>query len=232
MFIECALFDPVRVALTGRRHQIVSDARQRFERGIDAALMPDAVEAATAMILELCGGEPGEVTGSRRRNRTWQRSATLRFDAVGAFGGADIPPDDGGGVAGAPRLRACSIAMRNRSPSRCRPGATTSPRLSALDQSPTLDPAVAAKAAEGCAEIEPECDLIEEVLRLRGLDAVPPVSLPRVAPVPTPTLTPQQHAPRWPAARWRRRAWPNASPSASWQRTMRNCSATRRKRCA
>src|SRR5205823_4262527 len=46
-FIECALFDPVRVALTGRRHQIASDARQRFERGIDPALMPDAVEAAT-----------------------------------------------------------------------------------------------------------------------------------------------------------------------------------------
>src|SRR6202008_938862 len=62
----------------------------------------------------------------------------------------------------------------------------------ALEQSETLDPAVAAKAAEGCAEIEPECDLVEEVLRLRGLDAVPPVSLPRVAPVPLATLTPRQ----------------------------------------
>ena len=47
VFLECAVFDPVRVALTGRRHGIVSDARQRFERGIDPALMPDAVEAAT-----------------------------------------------------------------------------------------------------------------------------------------------------------------------------------------
>ncbi|HUB46572.1 MAG TPA: phenylalanine--tRNA ligase subunit beta, partial [Acetobacteraceae bacterium] len=62
VFVECALFDPVRIALTGRRHQVVSDARQRFERGIDPALMPGAVEAATAMILELCGGEPGAVT--------------------------------------------------------------------------------------------------------------------------------------------------------------------------
>ena len=66
VFVECALFDPVRVALTGRRHQIVSDARQRFERGIDPALMPDAVEAATAMILELCGGEPGAGHRGRR----------------------------------------------------------------------------------------------------------------------------------------------------------------------
>ena len=62
----------------------------------------------------------------------------------------------------------------------------------ALDQSATLDPAMAAKAAEGCAEIEPECDLVEEVLRLRGLDAVPPVSLPRTSPVPLATLTPKQ----------------------------------------
>ena len=75
VFVECALFDPVRVALTGRRHQIVSDARQRFERGIDPALMPDAVEAATAMILELCGGEPGAVTEAGAEP-AWQRDAT------------------------------------------------------------------------------------------------------------------------------------------------------------
>jgi phenylalanyl-tRNA synthetase beta chain len=61
-----------------------------------------------------------------------------------------------------------------------------------LDQSETLDPAVAAKAAQGCAAIEPECDLVEEVLRLRGLDAVSPISLPRVSPVPQATLTVKQ----------------------------------------
>jgi phenylalanyl-tRNA synthetase beta chain len=62
----------------------------------------------------------------------------------------------------------------------------------ALDQSPLLDPAKAAKAAEGCAAIEAENDLIEEVLRLRGLDAVPAVSLPRESPVPAATLTARQ----------------------------------------
>ena len=80
VFIECALFDPIRVALTGRRHQIVSDARQRFERGIDPALMPDAVEAATAMVLELCGGEPGEVVEAGACP-AWQRAATLALRA-------------------------------------------------------------------------------------------------------------------------------------------------------
>jgi len=60
----------------------------------------------------------------------------------------------------------------------------------ALDQADALP--ASGVAAEGCAEIEPECDLIEEVLRLRGLDAIPPVSLPRAAPVPAATLTPAQ----------------------------------------
>src|SRR5215469_5915093 len=93
VFIECALFDPIRVALTGRRHQIVSDARQRFERGIDAALMPDAVEAATAMVLELCGGEPGQVTEAGAQP-PWQRSATMRFARIAGLGGSDIAADE------------------------------------------------------------------------------------------------------------------------------------------
>ena len=40
VFIECALFDPVRIALSGRRHDVRTDARPRFERGIDPALLP------------------------------------------------------------------------------------------------------------------------------------------------------------------------------------------------
>ncbi len=82
VFIECALFDPVRVALTGRRHQVASDARSRFERGIDRAIMPDAVEAATRLILDLCGGEPGSVV-SAGRMPDWHRSASLRFEPPG-----------------------------------------------------------------------------------------------------------------------------------------------------
>ena len=191
VFVECALFDPVRVALTGRRHQIVSDARQRFERGIDPALMPDAVEAATAMILELCGGEPGEVTeagaapalAARRHAAVCpdcRRSAVPTFRRMRRW----------------TSLRRLGFGVRQRDAEKVTVAVPSwrndiaAPVV--LDQAPDLDPAVAAKAAAGCAEIEPECDLIEEVLRLRGLDAVPPVSLPRVAPVPLPTLTPRQ----------------------------------------
>ncbi|HEY5300994.1 MAG TPA: phenylalanine--tRNA ligase subunit beta, partial [Acetobacteraceae bacterium] len=91
--IECALFDPVRVALTGRRHQIISDARQRFERGIDPAIMPEAIEAATRLILDLCGGVPGAVVASGRPP-AWQRDATMRFERLAGLGGASIPADD------------------------------------------------------------------------------------------------------------------------------------------
>ena len=190
VFVECALFDPVRIALTGRRHQVVSDARQRFERGIDAALMPDAVEAATAMIMDLCGGEPGEVTEAGAAPH-WQRDATMRFARIRSFGGSDIPADEA-----VESLRRLGFTLRHRDAEKVTVAVPSwrndvaAPVV--LDQAPDLDPAVKATVAEGCAEIEPECDLIEEVLRLRGLDAVPPQSLPRTAPVPLPTLTPRQ----------------------------------------
>ncbi len=190
VFVECALFDPIRVALTGRRHQVVSDARQRFERGIDSALMPDAVEAATAMILELCGGEPGAVTEAGAQP-PWQRSATMRFERIAGLGGSDIGPDEA--VTSLERL---GFAVQRRDAERVTVSVPSWRNDVAgtveLVQADTLDREVARKAAEGCAEIEPECDLVEEVLRLRGLDAVPPVSLPRTAPVPPATLTPAQ----------------------------------------
>jgi phenylalanyl-tRNA synthetase beta chain len=190
VFVECALFDPVRIALTGRRHQIVSDARQRFERGLDPALMPDAIEAATAMILELCGGEPGPVTAAGAEP-AWQRDATMRFSRIAGLGGSDIAADEA--VASLERL---GFMVRELSADKVTV-AVPSWRNDiaapvALDLSPSLSPEVAAKAAAGCAVIEPECDLIEEVLRLKGLDAVPPASLPRMSPVPLATLTPKQ----------------------------------------
>ncbi len=190
VFVECALFDPIRIARTGRRHQIVSDARQRFERGLDAALMPDAMQSATAMIVQLCGGEPGTVTAAGSEP-AWQRDATMRFGRVRSFGGSDIPPEEA--VAALERL---GFAPRTRNEDSVTVAVPSWRNDIAapvtLDQSPALDPAKAARAAAGCATVEAENDLIEEVLRLRGLDAVPAVSLPRESPVPAATLTPRQ----------------------------------------
>lgn len=190
VFIECALFDPVAIALAGRRHQIISDARQRFERGIDPALLPDAVEAATRMIQHLCGGEASEVVEAGAMP-AWQRTATMRFARVREFGGMDVSAEEC--VALLERL-GFTVAARSETsvtvnvPSWRNDVAGSS----ALEPSPSLPADRAAKAAEGRAVIEQECDLIEEVLRLKGLDNVPPVSLPVAGIVPAATLSPRQ----------------------------------------
>jgi len=61
VYLECALFDPYRIAKTGRTLEVISDARYRFERGVDPEFAIPAMELATKMILELCGGEPSDV---------------------------------------------------------------------------------------------------------------------------------------------------------------------------
>jgi phenylalanyl-tRNA synthetase beta chain len=61
VFIESALFDPVAVASTGRKLNIITDSRYRFERGVDAALILPALEFATRFIIEHCGGIPSEI---------------------------------------------------------------------------------------------------------------------------------------------------------------------------
>ncbi|MEM9495706.1 MAG: phenylalanine--tRNA ligase subunit beta [Pseudomonadota bacterium] len=60
VFIECAYFDPLRTAKTGRKTGIQSDARYRFERGVDPAFVTPGMEMATQLVLDLCGGEPSE----------------------------------------------------------------------------------------------------------------------------------------------------------------------------
>ena len=59
--IECAYFTPERIGATGRKLGIVSDARARFERGVDPGFVAPGLELATAMVLQLCGGEASEV---------------------------------------------------------------------------------------------------------------------------------------------------------------------------
>lgn len=190
VFIECALFDPIRIARTGRRLALSTDARQRFERGVDQALPPAALEAATAMILALCGGAASEVVAAGGEP-AWQREATLRLGRLAALGGLAVPAE----VAQA-RLAALGFARKAGDgtaitvavPSWRNDVASATP----LEPAATIEPARAPELAAAAAGIEAECDLIEEVLRLGGLDAVPAVSLPRTAPVPAPVLTEAQ----------------------------------------
>jgi len=61
LYIECALFDAAAIARTGQKLQIDSDARYRFERGVDPAFAAAGMEMATRLILDLCGGEASDV---------------------------------------------------------------------------------------------------------------------------------------------------------------------------
>ncbi|MEO0764165.1 MAG: phenylalanine--tRNA ligase beta subunit-related protein, partial [Pseudomonadota bacterium] len=89
VLIEAAFFDPVRTAATGRKLKINSDARYRFERGVDPASARDGIEMATRLVLDLCGGEPSEVleTGAVP---DWQRAHALDPARVVSLVGLDI----------------------------------------------------------------------------------------------------------------------------------------------
>lgn len=92
VYLECAYFDPARTAKTGRALDIISDARYRFERGVDPAFLDHATDLATRMILELCGGEPSHIVRAGE-TPNWKR--TIPFDPAFTrkIGGVDVPDD-------------------------------------------------------------------------------------------------------------------------------------------
>ncbi len=190
VFIEAALFDPVRIALTGRRLAVHTDARQRFERGIDVALILPGLEAATRLILDLCGGEASEVT-SAGSLPDWHRQAWLRFERLESLGGASIAPDEAVGI-----LEHLGFTVKERDAGRACfavPSWRNDIAMGVmLDQAPHLDPDQARTAAAAVHAIEAENDLIEEVLRIHGLDSIPPQALPQKTAIAAPALTPAQ----------------------------------------
>ncbi|MGQ0486226.1 MAG: phenylalanine--tRNA ligase subunit beta, partial [Hyphomicrobiales bacterium] len=163
VFVEAALFDPIRTALTGRRHQIVSDARYRFERGLDPAAVAEGMEAATRMIQELCGGEASElvVTGAPP---AWQRSYTLRPGRIHALGGVDVPLKD------ATRILS-DLGFESR---------------------PSADGNLAVTPPSWRGDVQGEADLVEEVVRIWGYDRIQAVPLPRETATAAAALSPSQ----------------------------------------
>ncbi len=89
VFLEAAYFDPLTTAITGRKHKINSDARYRFERGIDPAFTAQGVELATQLILDLCGGTPSEIVIAGQVPDT-ARSFPLDSTRVSSLVGMDI----------------------------------------------------------------------------------------------------------------------------------------------
>ena len=90
VFIESAYWDPITIAATGRALKINSDARYRFERGVDPAFTLDGLELSTRMVMDLCGGEASEVVVDGTIPDT-ARSYTFDPARVGSLVGMDIP---------------------------------------------------------------------------------------------------------------------------------------------
>ena len=164
VFLESAWFDPVRTAATGRRLGIVSDARYRFERGVDPETVIPGMEAATAMILEFCGGEPskpviaGEVPA-------WRRTITFRPTRVASLGGADVETSEQRRI-----FQVLGFDMDDEDDAEAW-------RV----QPPSWRP-----------DVHGEADLVEEVVRIRGYDRIPAVPVERETTVPEIPLSPAQ----------------------------------------
>ena len=99
VFLEVAYFDPIRTAASGRKLGVQSDARYRFERGIDPQSVWWGAEVAARLILELCGGEASEIVSSGVMP-VWERTFDLRKDRVKTLTGIDVPGADTAAILG------------------------------------------------------------------------------------------------------------------------------------
>jgi phenylalanyl-tRNA synthetase beta chain len=162
VFVESAWFDPIRTAQTGRATGITSDAQYRFARGVDPGFVVPGLELATRLILELCGGEPSEVS-------------------VAGEVPAPVPPVefDPAYVA---KLSGLAIAPERSVEILSKLGFV----VTGLGKALVVQPPTWRRDVEG------KADLVEEVARIAGYDKLPAMPLPELARPPGGVLTPRQ----------------------------------------
>ena len=161
IYLEAALFDPMNIASTGRKLEINSDARYRFERGVDPESNLSGAEIATRMILKLCGGEASELSVDGAVPQ-WQRNIAFDPARVKSLGGIDLPTADSKAI-----LERLGFTVQ----ADATPWSVTPPSWRT--------------------DVEGWQDLVEEILRVNGFDALPAIPLPR-APMPRVILSPAQ----------------------------------------
>ena len=162
VLIESAYFDPIRTAASGRKTGVRSDARYRFERGIDAASLPLGINLATKMILDICGGTPSnmKMAGAPPVIGNIVRFRPAR---VAELTGLDVPPADSKRI-----LTSLGFTLEGK-------GETWTVTA------PSFRP-----------DIGGEADLVEEVIRIVGIDKVPNTPMSRPSGVSRPVLTDAQ----------------------------------------
>ncbi len=159
VYIEVAYFDPIRTATTGRKLGIQSDARYRFERGIDPAFAPDGAQLTTQMILDFCGGEPSELVIAGAIPDT-ARSFTLRADRVETLVGVKV-----------------NLTEQKRILSALGFGVSE------------VDAGLECAVPPWRPDVHGEADLVEEIARIVGLDNIPNAPMSRPNAIARPVLT-------------------------------------------
>jgi phenylalanyl-tRNA synthetase beta chain len=167
VLIESALWVPMNIAQTGRKLGINSDARYRFERGVDPAFMAPGLELATRMVMDLCGGTPSEVTVAG--------SAAIPERVI------DFP------VAETERLTGLAIPLADAR------RVLDSLGFKVAGQ-PSTGQAARVKVTPPSwrADVQDKADLVEEVVRIIGVDRVASVPFDRGEAPRKPVLTPIQ----------------------------------------
>ena len=160
VLIESALWDPLNIAQTGRKHGIITDARYRFERGVDPAFTVPGLDFATKMVIDLCGGEPTEAVVAGKVPDT-TRVIEFPWSEVPRLSGLDVKPAESEEILKKLGFKVEGSGERvNVTPPSWRP------------------------------DIEGKADLVEEVIRIAGVDRIEPQPLPRLeATVAKPILT-------------------------------------------
>ena len=166
VLLEIAYFDPERIAATGRKLNLTSDARSRFERGVDPQFLDTGLDLLTGLILEICGGEASEVV---RVGTPPSGAKIVHYEPslAGRLGGVDVPAE-------AQRAILESLGFS----------------VVAVDGQDGLQWSVTAPGWRP--DIDGAPDLVEEVIRIHGLDNIASVALPRADGVAQPTATPVQ----------------------------------------
>ncbi len=94
LFLESAFFDPIAIAGKARSYGLHTDASHRFERGVDSHLAREAMERATALVLEIVGGEPGPIIESvSQQHLPSVAPITLRAERIDQMLGMQMPAD-------------------------------------------------------------------------------------------------------------------------------------------